>query len=71
MVIFLDAQEFIDVIKVTVWPSSYCLGLSSKLFCFALEFQFNVLEILLTQSSDADLECTIFANGNREAEMVM
>ena len=43
----------------------------SKLFCFALEFQFNVREILFTQSSDADLDCTMFANGNREAEIVM
>lgn len=43
---------------------------SLKPFCLSLEFQFNVLEMLLIQSSDADLDCMTFANGKREAEMV-
>lgn len=43
---------------------------SLKLFCRSLEFQFNVLDMLLIQSSDADLDCITFAKGNREAEMV-
>lgn len=43
---------------------------SLKPFCRSLEFQFNVLEMLLIQSSDADLDCKTFANGKREAEMV-
>ena len=43
---------------------------SLKLFCRSLEFQFNVLDMLLIQSSDADLDCITFAKGYREAEMV-
>lgn len=68
--IFPSPHNGADDSPFSLLPSSSSFCHVLKLFCFVLEFQFSVREMLLTQSSLRRPGCITLAKGYRDAAIV-